>query len=197
MITSGRKSLQVVLAVALVLLAGVSIAYATLSATLNITFGNVTQSPMTWAVGFTGSTVSGTASGTGDVGLSCGDATVTANSVSMGNIELSKPGDKCTYTLTIANTGTIDATLYSITPTGPSSTTCGTVENGTIVCGNITYILAEDSNGDEELQTGTTLAKETGTKTVYLIAKYNNDSALPTATTTQNGAKFTIVYNQK
>ena len=65
-----------------VMILGLSIAFAALSATLNINFGNVNQTAQTWNVQFNDSTASVTATegGTSATGRSCGTASVSAES---------------------------------------------------------------------------------------------------------------------
>lgn len=173
---------------------GIVVAYATLSTTLNISFSSISQNALTWNVGFQGSSATGTAAGTSSTGRSCGNATITSNSVSVAATTLSKPGDKCTYTLTIKNSGGIAALLSSITPTAPTSTTCGTLSGATMVCGNITYKLTSDSGGSNAIATNTTLAIG-GTSTVYLVASYTGEN-LNSSNVTQSGAKFVLNYAQ-
>lgn len=188
------KNLKILLLAAAIFVVGVGIAYAALSATLSITFGNVTQSAVSWNVGFTGSSATGTASGTSDTGRSCGNATITSSAVTLANTTLSKPGDKCTYTLTIKNSGSIAAKLNTITPTAPTGITCGTASGGNLVCGNITYKLTSDSAGSTVLTTGSTLASS-GTQTIYLVVMYNA-SGVQSSAITQTGAKFTLNFEQ-
>lgn len=189
-----RKVLNIALAIVSVLTIGIVVAYAALSATLNISFSGVTQNALTWNVGFTGSSATGTAAGTSATGRSCGTATITSSTVSVAATTLSKPDDKCTYTLTIKNSGGIAAKLSSITPTKPSSITCGTASGATMVCGNITYKLTSDSAGNTALATNTTL-NAGGSLTVYLVASYTGTSLNSTAVT-QSGAKFVLSYAQ-
>lgn len=188
------KSLRFMLLIAAIFVVGVGVAYAALSATLNITFGNVTQSAITWSVGFTGSSATGTAAGTSATGRSCGNATITSSAVTLADTTLSKPGDKCTYTLTIKNSGTIGATLNTITPSAPSGISCATATGGNLVCGNITYKLTSDSAGSNILTTGNTIAAS-GTQTVYLVVMYNA-SGVQSSEITQSGAKFTLTFAQ-
>lgn len=188
------KNLKILLLAAAIFVAGVGIAYAALSTTLSITFGNVTQSAVSWNVGFTGSSATGTAAGTSATGRSCGNATITSSAVTLADTTLSKPGDKCTYTLTIKNSGSIAAKLNSITPTAPTGVTCGTASGGNLVCGNITYKLTSDSAGSTVLTTGNTLASN-GTQTVYLVVMYNA-SGVQSSAITQTGAKFTLNFEQ-
>ena len=188
------QNLKFILLVAAVLLLGVGIAYAALSTTLTITFGSVTQSALSWNVAFQGSSATGTPGGTSATGRSCGTATITATSVTVADTTLSKPGDKCTYTLNVKNSGTVGALLNTITPTAPTSTTCETATSGNLVCGNITYKLTSDSGGATLLPTGTTLAAG-DTQTMYLVVSYNA-AGVQSSTITQSGAKFTLSYTQ-
>ena len=174
---NSKRNLFVV-AVLSTLLLGVSMAYALLSQQLNITMQQVTQNAMTWNVGFdTSSTV--TPVKVGSAGASCGTASVTATDVSItGSTVLLAPGDKCTYHLTVKNTGSIDAILASITPTAPTSTDTGmtcTANNASIVCDNITYLLTTDAAGTSPLTTGLTLAHTSGTLDVYLVASFTGE----------------------
>ena len=131
-----------------VLLVGVTVAYAALSATLNVTVNKVTQNAGSFSVVFnnTGSSVAATTvGGTSATGRSCGTATITASSVTISDTQLSKPDDSCQYTLVLKNTGTITAKLVSITPTNPSGTTCSTSSGARMICGasgkEITYTI--------------------------------------------------------
>ena len=189
-----NQNLRFILLVAVVMLVGVGIAYAALSTTLTITFGNVKQNALTWDVGFSGTSATGTGTGTSTTGRSCGNATITASAVTIADTTLSKPDDKCVWTLTVKNNGTIGAKLSTITPTAPSSITCGTASGPTLVCGNITYMLTSDSSGNTALTTGNTIAAS-GTQTVYLVAKYTG-TTLNSSAVTQTGAKFTLTYDQ-
>ncbi len=194
MFIKNRKTLTVVLAIVSVLVLGIVVAYAALSTALNVSFSGISQNALTWNVGFQGSSASGTAAGTSSTGRSCGTATITSSTVSVASTTLSKPGDKCTYTLTIKNSGTIAATLSSITPTKPTSTTCATASGATMVCGNITYKLTSDSGGSTALVTNKTLAAG-ASSTVYLVASYTG-TGLNSSAVTQSGAKFAINYAQ-
>ena len=196
---NSRKNLQVILVAVVLLLVGLSVGFAALSATLNITTSTVTQSPVTWNIGFQGSSASPTLGGTSATGRSCDDATITSSSVTITSATLSKPGDKCTYALTIKNSGTIAGSLYKVEPTKPTSTTC-TVTNASssasakMVCGNLTYTLSASADDSTKLTTGSTLAAS-GTKAVYLILEYTG-TTLNSSTVTQSSGAFTITYNQ-
>ena len=189
-----KETLKYLLLIVAILVVGVGIAYAALSTTLSITFGNVTQSAVSWNVAFQGSSATATEGGTSSTGRSCGTATITTSTVTVANTTLSKPGDKCTYELTIKNNGTIGATLGTITPTAPTSTTCEIATNGNLTCGNITYKLTTDSTGATELTTGGTIAAG-GSQTIYLVISYNANT-VQSSPITQSGAQFALIYNQ-
>ena len=189
-----QKSLVITVAVLLVLVIGISVAFAAMQANLSITTNSVSQSALTWNVGFQTGTVQGTEGGTGTTGRVCGDATVTANSVTVANTQLSKPDDSCTYALVVKNTGSVDARLGNVTAVSPTSTSC-TPSGASMVCGNITYKLTTDSTGNTLLTTGGTLAKTSGTQNIYLVIKYTG-TELVSSDVSQNNGGFTLVYNQ-
>ena len=189
-----KQKFSVMLSAMLVLLVGLSIAYAALSTTLNVTVNSVgSQGGMSWNVGFTGSSATPTLLGTSATGRSCGTATITTTAVTIADTTLSKPGDGCRYSLTIKNSGTISAALTSITPTEPNGITCETKSGGLMVCGNITYKLATNTQGTV-LTSGSTLAPN-ATLPVYLIMEYTGTS-LAGETIVHSGAKFSILYSQ-
>ncbi len=191
------KNLKIVLGAVIIGILTITIAYAALSATLNVSVSEVTQQGgLSWKVAFTGSSASATVGGTSDTGRSCGNATISETSVSVGSIELSKPGDSCRYTLTVKNSGNIGAKLSSITPTKPTGTnvTCATATGGTMVCGNITYKLTTDTGGSSPYAANATLAGG-ASQTLYLHVIYTG-TGLNSSEVTQSNAKFTLVYGQ-
>lgn len=191
--SNGKKLLPVVY-VMVIILAGISVAYAALSTTLNVTTNKITQSALSWDVGFVGSTATAVVGGTSSNGRSCGTATITSASVTIGDTQLSKPDDSCTYELTVKNNGTIPALLSSITPTPPNSTTCNPASGPTMVCGNITYKLTSDATGETALPTNTSLGAGSS-QTIYLVAKYTG-STVNSSAIVQSGASFSLVYSQ-
>ena len=188
-----RSSLLTIIVALIVVLVGITVAYAALSATLTVTTNKITQSALTWSVGFTGTSATATAGGTSGTERSCGTATITASSVTVADTKLSKPDDSCTYKLTIKNSGTIPAKLGTITPTDPSGLTC-TKSGASMVCGNITYKLTTNAAGTTLLTTGGSLAAN-GTLDVYLVAIYTGTTVNSSAVV-QTGAKFSLLYNQ-
>ena len=163
-----RQNLMVVIYIMVVVIAGVSVAYAALSTTLSITTSKITQNALSWEVGFRSGNVTPTSTGSSNSGRVCGTATVTSSTVTIANTTLSKPDDTCTYELVVENSGSIDATLATITPVSPSSTSC-TNSGASMVCGNITYKLTTDSAGNTLLTTGGTLENTTGNQKIYLV----------------------------
>ena len=190
----GRRNLQVLLVGAILMIVAMSIAFAALSTTLNITANTVKNSTtVTWNIGFQGSSATATVGGTSATGRVCGDATITPTTVTVATTTLSKPDDSCTYALTIKNSGTITGTLANITQTKPTGVTCSG-STSSMVCGNITYKLTTDSDGQVALTTGGTLAAN-ATRTVYLVIKYTGTELSSTAIS-QSAAAFGITYNQ-
>ena len=174
---------------------GIAIAYAALSTSLTITANKITQSALSWNVGFVAGTVNATAGGTSSTGRTCGAATVTANSVTLADTTLSKPDDSCLYKLQVKNSGGIAASLGSVTPTKPSSTTCGTASGGNMVCGNITYKLTTDSSSSTVVTSSNFSLAAGATKDLYLLVKYTG-TTLNGSAVTQSAGKFTLVFNQ-
>ncbi len=194
-----RRNLQVILVAAILMIVGISVAFAAMSTALTVTTNSVSQlTTVTWNIGFVTGSVTGTAGGTSATGRSCGTATVTASSVTVAATQLSKPDDSCTYTLQIKNNGTIAGTLGTIQPTNPTGTnvSCGTSSGAQMVCGNITYKLTTDSGGATALNTTTNATlNASATRTIYLVVKFTGTAPVSTQIT-QSGAKFTLTYNQ-
>lgn len=190
---SSNKGVFVIISVLCVAVIALTIAYAALSSTLRINFGNVTQSEQTWSVAFVGSEVDGVPTGTSNVGLTCGKASISSDQVTVANTTISKPGDKCVYSLSIQNNGSINANLATITNVKPSGITC-TESGASMVCGNITYKLATDATGSTLLTTNTAL-NASASLGVYLVVEYTG-ADVSSSSEVQNGAGFTLLYNQ-
>lgn len=195
-----RKNYNILLIIIGILVVGViglTVAYAALSTTLNVQFGNLTQSALTWDVGFNTGSVAGVATGSG---VSCGTVTVNSTTVSGAKVKFGNSGDKCSYTFTVRNNGTLGASITSITPKKPTSTTCGTASGSTMVCGDITYKLRYDSaTSTTQPAVGNVLAAKSGTtatkRTVVLTAEYTGATSAANDFS-QSSFGFTIVYGQ-
>ncbi|MBR4693334.1 MAG: hypothetical protein IKQ06_04690 [Bacilli bacterium] len=193
-----KKIVITSLVVAIVMLLSISIAYAALSTTLTITMNQITQNAMTWDIGFQTGTVTGVVTTTNNL-ASCGTATATSTTISGISTTLSDVGDRCAYTFTVKNNGTIGGKIASISVTQPSGQSCS-VNGSTMVCGDITYKLHYDSATSTSLvAVGNTIAPKSGstptTKTIVLTIE-NTGSAAPTADYNQSGFAYTIKYGQ-
>lgn len=191
--SKNNKGIYFIIGTLCVAVIALSVAYAALSSTLKINFGNVTQSEQSWNVAFVGSEVDGVPTGSSQTGLTCGKATIGSDTVSVASTTISKPGDKCVYSLSIKNNGTINANLATITNKKPTSVTC-TESGASMVCGNITYKLTTDAAGTTLLTTNSTL-NANNTLPVYLIVEYTGTDVSNSAEV-QNGAGFELLYNQ-
>lgn len=192
---SNKKGLYFVLGVLCFSVIALSVAFAALSNTLTINFGNVVQQVETWNVCFNTTIAAPTPGGTSNVGRSCGSATANCGAVTIADTSLSKPGDSCTWNLQVKNTGSIGAKFNAITATAPSGVSCtNTDSNATMTCGNIKYTLT--TNGTTPLATGGTVAASTGTMAVVLKAEYVG-TGVNGSVITQTGAKFTLGFVQQ
>jgi len=190
-----RKSMYIAIIALVVGVIGVTIGYAALSTTLKVKFGTVTQDSFTWDVKLASGEVAGVNSGTS--GTTCGTATVTDSEVNIAAIKLSKPGDKCSYRLSVKNAGDVDAVLSNISSTAPEGVSCKTGENKELVCGNVTYSLATDINGANPLVVGEQrVPKTSGISDFYLVVSYKVQATVLNEEVTHKGAGFTQVYSQ-
>ena len=189
-----KNILIIILFISIFSVGVISIAFAALSQTLNITSGKVTQNALTWNVGFVAGTYTGTPDGTSNNGLSCGSITATRSTLTVANTTLSKPGDVCYYDIPISNTGDLDAYLQSISYTKPTSTTCTILDPkvnssyryGNLSCGNVIYYISSSCAYINSVP-------HNESKELSLVIKYVGDS-LNTATVTQKNAKISILY---
>lgn len=196
-----KKKFYVIMSVLVVAIIIMSIAYSTLSTNIKVNFGTVKQLGQTWSVSFVPGTYNATAAGTSGTGRVCGTVTVASGSPTFATVadtQLSKPGDRCTWELTIKNTGSIGAYLKSFTATQPSGYTNCTISSAKnqMVCGAVLYKITSDAAGANLLPVTTTTVGAGSTLKVYLIAAYNGNDLL-TSAVTQKSAKFSLVFEQK
>ena len=189
----GSKHTLIIVAILCAALLGLAVAYAALSAALNVTFGKVSQNSLIWSVGFESGSISGTKTGSNDT--VCGTATATASTVSLNDTVLAMINDKCVYKLKIKNTGTVGAYLSLIAAKTPTSITCTNSTTSKMICGNITYKLTTDEAGESLLTTGNTLIASTGSLDVYFTAEYTGTE--PNSGNEQSGGGFTVNYSQQ
>lgn len=191
-----NNKLKVALFAAILSVVGISVAYAALSTTLTVTVNKVTQNKLTWSVAFVEGTITPTTTeGTGTTGRSCGSVTTSGVTATLADTTLSKPEDGCIYKLQVKNSGGIAAKLGTVTPTKPSSTTCGTASGANMVCGNITYKLTTDSAGSTVISSSNFTVGAGATKDLYLVVRYTGTS-LASSAITQSGASFSLPFNQ-
>lgn len=198
-----RQRLTFTMVALLVVVVGLSVAYAALSTTLNITANKVTQNALSWAVAFSGTSCTKAERGTSGTGRTCGNATVSGSTVTIGDTTLSKPDDGCLYTCTLSNSGTISAKFSGITPTAPSASPTGascSVSGSTITCKNssnvtsLTYKVGTNNTCSTALSASNTISAG-GTLTIYICIDYAS-STTQTATQTFTNAKYSIAFGQ-
>ena len=99
---------------------------------------------------------------------------------------LNQPGDKVTYTLTILNTGSIDAALHKPVLT---------VEGATAGTGTLTQSKGNIQFTVQGLAEGTSLPKTSGSTTVQVIAEYIDSAGGDTTSGTAQSATATITID--
>lgn len=194
-----RKFVAIVFCSLVATLLSISVAYASLQSTLVTTLNQMSQEAMTWDIAFVSGTITGEAVVNNSGNISCGTATATATTISGISPTLSDVGDKCAYTFTVRNDGTIAGEIASITVTDPTGLTC-TKTGSTMVCGDITYKLRYDSASSNTLvAVNDTINPKSGstatTKTVVLTVEYTGATAAADDFT-QSGFSYTILYAQ-
>lgn len=207
-----RKKMYIILSISLVVAVIISIGYSVLSSTLTISYNSVQQTNVSWDVGFvipspntvTPETISVNNNTTG---ISCGTATVSKTSISIADIKLSKPGDVCKYTFTIANTGDINAKLKTFTLTPPTINGTSTVQSCTLysdttdenlterLCGKIRYRLCWNDSCANRYQAGQTTLTAGSTKLAVLKIYYDGNE-LTSTSTYQQGTVITLNWGQ-
>ena len=193
---------NIVLAVLLVAVVTLSIAYAVLSATLSIN-AQATVKGASWDVEFqqkgegaicTASSKDGAAATTATV---TNQPTITATSFTGLTADLKLPGDKVVCTWQVANKGSIDAKLA--TYTAPVLSLDGATGDVSTVTGKVNYTL---TIGGATPAANRKLAKATDSSTpttedVVLTIEFDpNATALPAADVTAKVASTTFVYEQ-
>ena len=129
--TKNMKTIVIVGLIAIV--AALSVAYAALSKTLNIT-GTATLKQNTWSIAFGSGSCAATGSAT--AGTVSGSGTTTA---SVSGVKLALPGDTVTCTVPITNNGTINATLSSISYTAPTISGTSDTDIKSWITASVTY----------------------------------------------------------
>ena len=139
-----KKSILILFIIVGAFLVSISVAYALLQTSLNVTVSSVTQQSLVWNIGFEPGTVTGTAIVNNSNNVVCGTAAVTSTTISGLSPILSDVNDECAYTFTLKNNGDISGKITNITIQDPTGLTC-TKNGSTMVCGDITYKLHYDT----------------------------------------------------
>ncbi len=199
---NNQKKLFSIVGAILLVLAGITIAYAALSATLNITINKVTQNAQTWNVQFDTTAVTPTVTGSG---ATCPSVTPTATAVSIGDITLDYPGDKCVYELKIKNTGTIAAKVTGITKIGSACSALTATNKAEFNCGTVgttnPYINVKITQGSAtgSIVTSSSPASyaASSSTSVWLTLEHNSSATTTIDTTTSfSNIGFSFTFGQ-
>ena len=157
-----------------------TIIYASLSSTFTINTSTVNQEYI-YNIEYTSQIYTPTVVTTSSNGISCSNAVFNSGTgiLEIGDNELSKPGDKCYWKITVKNTGLFDALLNGYY-FNPGSNTCTKYNNNNImVCGSVTYMLssspseAVSSRINKLSDAQRTVTADGGEMDIYIIAFYN------------------------
>lgn len=127
-----KKVLITGLCIVFSLVVGITIAYAALSETLNIS-GSAEVKSSNWDIriaNYNDSKTNGSATYT--------EPTITGTTVANYTVSLTKPGDSVEFYFTVRNHGTLDAEILSIVNSTPVCTSAtGNTEDAELVCNNL------------------------------------------------------------
>lgn len=190
------RGLKVAVVAALVIsVIAIGIGFAAFTETLSIN-GNATVQTSSWKVKFTDlstGTTAGTASITTAPTINTNDTTI-----STYDVKLAKPGDSVTYTFKVANTGTYDAKLTSVTIPTPTCTGTGTnaETDATNVCKHVTYSLTYSDGGTIAVNDALAAGASKEMKLVLSYATHNVAADLPSGDVTISNLGISLVYSQ-
>lgn len=182
-----NREVKIIAVVALlVAVVGLSVAYAALSTTLEIS-GSATINSASWDVGF----VKGSHTTTG--GATFVEPTVSSTSITGYSAKLTMPGDSVTYNFKITNQGSIPATLGTVNIGSISCTGTDSAE-AAATCANLTYSVTYADG--TAIKVGDSLAVG-ATKDAKITITFNaGATTVPTNPVTVNGMDVTLIYNQ-
>lgn len=186
-----RKIKTLSLVALIVAVLGLTVAFASLSQTLNIT-GSAKVENAKWEIKF---------QNINPVVLEGGASVVTAPEIddagtTLGNYEVSltKPGDSVSYSFEVANAGTIDAKLSTLTKALKPTCNSTIEDDATTVCDGLTYTL-KYADGGAEVAANDTLDSGV-TKGLILKLSYDSDK-VPSNDVQITGLGITLTYVQK
>lgn len=191
-----RKTKILSIAAICIAVIGMTVGFAAFSSTLTIN-GTGTVKASNWQVRFQ-NLLAAVKTGTAEEVTA---PTINTNDTNIGDysVNFTTPGDSISYTFDIANNGTFDAEVTTITI--PTPTCTGNGANATVdaknVCDNLTYTLTYADgtaiNVSDELGKGTT-------KKVKLTLTYSDAvtaDKLPTDDVAISNLGISIIYSQK
>lgn len=183
-----EKTKNVLLAVLIVGLVSMTVAYAALSTTLTIS-SSAKVAASKWDIQITGwkqVTVPNLNGGTSEATVKASPS-VTATAVTGIEVTFNKPGDAVQFTFNIENKGDIDATLNSAT--GMTETKDGVTK--TVTCEGATPAPGNSNSAFD-------LAKTNGSISCVMDISYNKDAkGMPETATTVALTDVVFVYGQK
>lgn len=197
------RGLKVAVIAALVIsVIAIGVGFAAFTETLTIA-GSATVQTSSWKVKFTD--LSSPTLGGGATVVTAPTINTNDTTISTYDVKLATPGDSVTYTFNVANTGTYDAELTSVTiPSKPVCTGTGdtATDDATKVCKHITYTLeyanAKD-DGSKTLANGDTLKAGDSIAMVLKLSydAHNVAEDLPSGDVTLSDLGISLIYSQK
>ena len=190
-----EKTKNILIAVLVVGLVSMTVAYAALTQVLNINAGaKVLNKSSSWNVHFENLSAAST---TGYATIPTGKGLVLSGTTTLTGLEvnLRAPGDSVSYTFDVKNDGTINAKVSQVVlPTVAQATYDGATADITIVKSNLEYSLTHADGSaitvNETLNAGTT-------KSLKLTISYKSSAtSLPAADVTVSGLNAHIDYVQ-
>ena len=194
-----RKTKTLATVALIVAVLGLTVAFAAMSTTLTIN-GTAEVNTASWDIHFENlqsAVTTGDASETQAPTIQVGADSKPDTKIGDFKVQLTKPGDSITYTFDVKNTGTIDATLGTLTLGTPQCTSLAEPVNegdATIVCDNLKFELTYTDGGTPVAQDDTLNRGET--KNLTLKVSFEGDE-LPTDDVSITGLDVTMKYDQK
>lgn len=193
------KTKNIVLAVLLVAVVTLSIAYAVLSATLTVNGQATVKAGTAWNVHFqekSGQAAICTATSTGAQTTAeiktPGSLNEAGTSFSGLTVEFQKPGDKVVCTWEVTNAGSINAKLTDVTIGTPD---CTSGDDCTAVKSNINYTL-KINNATPAVNDPLPATTDNTKTVVYTVEFKDSATSLPSSDVIINGLGATLVYGQ-
>ncbi len=188
---NNRKTKLIIIICLCVVVLGLSIGYALLSASLKISGTAKVESK--WDVVFLTDEIETAKTGTAE----CNIGKVTGTSIEGMSVVFNKPGDACTFTIPVKNTGNIPARLVDVTGKSSNLTFLGDSADQDILRNNVTY---EVNYGKTQIKSTTDFSSipvldENAKETVTLKATFLNSSTeMPAGEVIIGGLDRSFIY---